>query len=86
MLNIENKVIKVISQMINPKDRHQLNINSELLESKLIDSFGLVQLIAELEVVFEISILTEDLTIENFGKVENIICLVKRIISGNSPT
>ena len=86
MLDIENKVIKVISQMINPKDRHQLNINSELLESKLIDSFGLVQLIAELEVVFEISILTEDLTIENFGKVENIICLVKRIISGNSPT
>lgn len=63
------------------------NINEELLtytgfnmvEDDVIDSFGLIALIGELEEAFGIEIDAEYVTEENFGNKDCIIALIKRL-------
>lgn len=84
MANIENEVMDVVRGLIDPSQRAQLSAKSELLESKLIDSFGLIQLVSELEAKLQISIKTEDMTIQNFSSVPDIVAMVMRVRSGQN--
>ena len=49
-----------------------LNNDDDLLLSGLIDSLGVVRLIAFIEQTFDTHIPPEDVTIENFGTVQSI--------------
>ncbi len=49
-----------------------LNDDDDLLLSGLIDSLGVVRLIAFIEATFDTHIPPEDVTIENFGTVQAI--------------
>ena len=48
-----------------------------LVESELIDSFGIMELIAYLEEAFHIKISQKEVTVENFRTIDKIIALVQ---------
>lgn len=51
-----------------------------MLEEDVIDSFDVMQIVAELEEAFEIEFDSEDLISENFASVDTIIALVKKTV------
>ena len=52
---------------------------ANMIEDDVIDSFGLITLISELEDAFGIEIDAEYVTEENFGNKDCIIALIKRL-------
>jgi acyl carrier protein len=48
------------------------SVETDLIETGLIDSLALVELLAELEESFDVSISTDDLELENFRSITNI--------------
>jgi acyl carrier protein len=84
MTNIEAEVMEIVRRVVDPTRRDQLSVTSDLMESNMIDSFGLVQLVSELEVSLNITIMTEEMIIQNFSAVSDIARLVTRIRSGRS--
>jgi methoxymalonate biosynthesis acyl carrier protein len=66
--------------------RHTLNIDvpsdkTDLIQSGLLDSLALVELLLELERDFGVSIPLQDLDIENFRTVERIGAFVESLIA-----
>jgi acyl carrier protein len=77
---IADKIIKILSERI------QIEVASheeDFVESGLLDSLGLVELMASLEETFEIHIPFDEIEIDNFRSV-NRIC--EFVISRNSIT
>jgi acyl carrier protein len=48
------------------------SVETDLIETGLLDSLALVELLAELEESFDVSISTDDLELENFRSITNI--------------
>jgi acyl carrier protein len=48
------------------------SVETDLIETGLLDSLGLVELLAELEESFDVSISTDDMELENFRSITNI--------------
>ena len=67
--------------------RDQLNLEpadygNDLLESGLLDSLALVQLIMHIENHYDVVLPIDDLEFENFRSVETICSLVNRLRAG----
>ncbi len=62
---------------INPKIMN--NIHGNLLESGLIDSFEIINIVMALEDCFQIEIDPELIVSDNFQTVDSIISLIERI-------
>ena len=58
--------------------RHDIEVSEELVKSGLIDSFGILQLILEIEQKFGINYENEDLDATNFSSIQTISDLVAR--------
>jgi len=54
------------------------SVDMDLVETGLLDSLGLVELLAQLEETFGLSISTDDLELENFRSIANIAGFVAR--------
>jgi methoxymalonate biosynthesis acyl carrier protein len=68
--------------------RHTLNIDvpssqTDLIQTGLLDSLALVELLLELEREFDVSIPLQDLDIENFRTVERIGAFVESLTTGS---
>ncbi len=61
---------------------HELTADDEMLESRLIDSFGLVHLVAFIGSEFEITVPTEHLVVENFRSVRAIDAYLDYVQNG----
>jgi acyl carrier protein len=72
------KVNKIVKEIVEPRLRDRVTPDGQLLGEKLIDSFGLIRLVGELEQAFGIAIRTEDLTIQSFGSINSISRLIER--------
>lgn len=59
-LQLQEQIIELVSVAAGPNLREPLTAQTEILESKLVDSFGLLQLIADIEQKLNINIPTED--------------------------
>lgn len=65
-------------------------VNEELLTFRgenmmaegLVDSFGIIRIIGELEDAFDIEIDAADVTVENFGNRDRIIDLIDELVNG----
>ncbi len=70
--NTENMLIDYF------KEKSDTTVNSRtlLLEEKIIDSMGVMELIAFIEANFGIEFTDEDLTVENFETLEAIIKII----------
>lgn len=72
------RVLKLVLPLIDQRRRDSINTESRLLDEKILDSMGLIQIVAELEKEFSISIRNEDLTFQNFNTVLDMSALVER--------
>lgn len=52
---------------------------TSLIDSGILDSFDVVNLVGELKEAFEIDISIEDLTPENFNSAQAILALVEKL-------
>lgn len=73
---MEKKILEILGK----QSKELLTYSgSNMVADDVIDSFGLISLIGELEDAFDIEIDAEYVTEENFGNKERIIALIKRL-------
>lgn len=71
---MEQTIIKYIEEELASEDIEDgLEIDDDLLGSGILDSLGMVKLITFIEEKFSVTIPPEDMVIENFMTVENIV-------------
>ena len=78
------KVTELVKEIVEPRLRDQVTPEQALLGGNLIDSFGLIRLVVELEQAFGIAIRTEDMTVQSFDSVNSIVALVERCRAGGA--
>jgi acyl carrier protein len=54
------------------------SVDADLVETGLLDSLALIELLAQLEETFGVSVSTDDLELENFRSIANIAGFVAR--------
>lgn len=70
---MQQKIIKYIEQELASEEiEGGLEATEDLLGSGILDSLGMMKLIAFLEEEFQIDVLPEDMTIENFMTVDHV--------------
>jgi D-alanine--poly(phosphoribitol) ligase subunit 2 len=76
----DEKVFQLAKTIVDQEDK-KFTKNSHLFEEHILDSFGLIQLVGEIDSEFSININSEDLTIQNFSTIQNIAALVDRYLA-----
>ena len=77
MNDVQNVIRKwIVQESMFKEDESILKYDDPLLEKGMIDSAGLVQLVAFLEREFNISIADKDILPENFDTIQSIANLV----------
>jgi len=72
-LALQQQVTSLFSEKLN---LDVASAETDLLETGLLDSLALVELLAQLEESFDVSISTDDLELENFRSITNIAVFV----------
>lgn len=73
---MEKKILEILS---NASEELLTYTGSNMVADDIIDSFGLISLISELEGAFGIVIDAGYVTEENFGNKDRIIALIQRL-------
>ncbi len=79
---IENQIRKFLVQQF-PATKNVGN-NESLLNNGLIDSLGILEVVAFMEKEFGITVSDEDLLPENFGSVSGLLNFVQQKTNGTS--
>ena len=69
---MNDRIIAYIKTEIANEPLESIDVHEDLLGSGIIDSIGIVKLIAFLEREFQVKIPSEDMTVENFMTVHHI--------------
>lgn len=77
MNDINGRVFELVKRVADPRYRDSFTPASLLLEEQILDSFGLIQLVAEIDNEFSIVIKTEDLISQNFASITDIAALIE---------
>lgn len=77
-MQTSDRILSMVRSLLGPDKAEHVGIHSRLLDDGVIDSFGLVSLVAEIESTFLIEIANEDLVAQNFRTVCDIAVLVDR--------
>jgi D-alanine--poly(phosphoribitol) ligase subunit 2 len=75
------RLLEVAKRVIDARHHAHLTPGSLLFDEKLLDSFDIVRLVAEIESEFSITIQTDDLVYQNFNSIQDISALVDRSLS-----
>jgi len=75
--------IKLIVSKISNNPQLKITSDFSLINSGILDSLTIIQLVNEIEDYFGIMINEEDLTIENFTTIVQIEKLIKKYKKGN---
>lgn len=81
MHDTDARLFALAKRVVDPRRTEELTAESLLFEEKFLDSFGIIQLVTDIETEFAVAIPTEDLTFQNFGSVRDIARLVERYLS-----
>lgn len=73
---MEKKILEILS---NASEELLTYTGSNMVADDIIDSFGLISLISELEGAFGIEIDADYVTEENFGNKDRIVALIQRL-------
>ena len=73
---METKILDILK---NASEELITYTGTNMVEDDVIDSFGLITIISELEEAFGIEIDAEYVTEENFGNKDCIIALIKKL-------
>ena len=74
-MDIKNKVVNILCE-VNPKIQENMEI--DLLESGILDSFEIVNIVMELEMSFGIEIDPEDIAPDNFKTIGDVVKLIEK--------
>ena len=77
MTAMEKKILEILG---NVSEELVTYTGANMVEDDVIDSFGLIAIISELEEEFGIEIDAEYVTEENFGNKDCIIALIRRLM------
>lgn len=69
---MKEKIIAYLKEEISNEPLDDIDINEDLLGSGIVDSMGMMRLVAYLEKEFQKKISPEDMTVENFQTVQSI--------------
>ena len=83
-MTTNNLVASILNKILGPKGLSISGYDEKIFETGLIDSFGIVELIASLEEHFQVTIPYEDMTIQNFSSVNEISRFTERLKAMNS--
>ena len=72
-----NEIIEILSDLHPDID---FETEKNLVDNKILDSFDIVSLIAEINDNFDVAISAEEITPENFNSAESIWALVERLM------
>lgn len=72
---MEEKIIKMLEENDDSIDYAN---ETNLIDDGLLDSFGVIALVADLEDAFDVEIGTADLVPENFNSVQAIAALIRK--------
>ncbi|MBO5177227.1 MAG: acyl carrier protein [Lachnospiraceae bacterium] len=72
-----NEIIEILSDLHPDID---FETAKNLVDNKILDSFDIVSLIAEINDNFDVAISAEEITPENFNSAESIWALVERLM------
>ena len=72
-----NEIIEILSDLHPDID---FETETNLVDNKILDSFDIVSLIAEINDNFDVAISAEEITPENFNSAESIWALVERLM------
>ena len=70
---LQQQVTSLFSEKLN---LDVVSVETDLIETGLLDSLALVELLAQLEESFDVSISTDDMEIENFRSITSIATFV----------
>lgn len=74
---MEQKILEIISETLEDNGA-ELNTNSNLQEIGL-DSTNIVEILIECELIFDIDVLDNDLNLDDFNTVEDIINYIETL-------
>jgi len=70
---MKERIIQYIKQEFCNGPLQDIDAQDDLLGSGIVDSMGMMKLVLFLEGEYKVQIATEDMTVENFMTVENIV-------------
>jgi acyl carrier protein len=80
---IEQKVYFLLAKKIRKKGlKPNLKMTESIIKSGLIDSLGALELVAEIEEAFNISVLPDEMTEANFESISQIRDFIKNKLNG----
>jgi acyl carrier protein len=74
---IEEILIKFINENFVKESGTVLDSNGSLLEKGLIDSTGVLELMAFIEVTFKIRVEDEEIIPDNFDSISKLVCFIR---------
>ncbi len=77
---MREKVIKILSEL---SDSFEGYIGTDMLADEILDSFVIMELIAEIEDVCNIEIDAEDIVLANFKTVDTILALINKYVEAD---
>ncbi len=75
----------VIANFIGPFTAETMPLDESLVELEVIDSYGVVELVAYLEETWSIAIADEEITREKMGSVNKMVALVQEKLALDTP-
>ena len=73
-----------IKNYLEKKSSKIISVNDGLLSQGIIDSLGLIELVAFIEESFDVTFKSDDLNIENFESIKKLCVHIKNIDNGKS--
>lgn len=77
---MKEQIIKMLNELNDDFTGYQ---GTNMLEDHILDSFSVMELVANIEDLYEIEIDAEDIVTKNFETVDSILNLVKKYVRDN---
>lgn len=81
MSKLEKKIYEFVQNYIQREGKNNFTMDSELIESRVLTSLSLINLLTELEDQWNIDFKFEEIELENLTTVKGIVKLTARMIN-----
>ncbi len=82
--SVEIKILEIVKNLAKSRvdNVDLIDVSSQLFEAKILNSYLLLELVENIEIVFDIELSEESLTADNFESVEKLAIVVSRELVG----
>ena len=83
---VKSRITHFIFEKFPAARKRQLGENTSLLESGIVDSIGILEIVAFIEQTFAVTVSDDDLVPENFGSISGMAAFVEGKMEGRAMT